>query len=37
MKEVNVKFNIKSFASSIDQLEQQCYVVGAVTLKERGI
>ena len=37
MIEVNVKFNIKSFASSIDQLEQQCYVVGAVTLKERGI
>ena len=37
MNEVNVKFSIKSFASSIDQLEQQCYVVGAVILKERGI
>ena len=37
MNQMNVKFNIKSFALSIEQLEQQCNVVGAVTLKERGI
>ena len=39
MKQMNVKFNIKSFASLIEQIEQHllCCAVVAVALKERGI
>ena len=38
MNQMNVKFSVKSFWSSIEQLEQQCYVVVAVALiEERGI
>jgi len=39
MNQINVKFNIKSFASSIEQIEQHllCCALVAVALKERGI
>ena len=39
MNQINVKFNVKSFASSIEQIKQHllwCALV-AVALKERGI
>ena len=39
MNQINVKFNIKSFESSIEQIEQHmlCCALVAVPFKERGI